>query len=380
VTDAVLDRILRGSHTALIEARAVTGKPSSANPPGLALDIIDGDIELDATAAVHGTLRLTITGTLGQDGAPLWPGPRSGDLLAPWGGEIFVRRGLHTGTGTWWAPLGYYRIDTAEQTRRRGQIALTGADRMATVADSTLIAPRQYGPEATLADVFADLAGELYPNAAIRFDSGTGERPLGRAVVCEDDRYATLAQLAAAHGQIPWWDGHGVLRISDIPDDAAPAWTVDAGPEGVLVEARRRLTRSGAVGAVVARGETAGEAEPVQAVAYDTDPASPTRWAGPMGMVPYVLESPAILTHAQAAHAAQAMLRRGRGTPRAIDFQAIVHPGLRTWDRVAVTGADGGHEVHQIERLTIPLTVTAAMSASTRDQTALTTAPEAQPA
>ncbi|MFG3338727.1 DUF5047 domain-containing protein [Glycomyces sp. NPDC048151] len=374
---AVLDAVLRGSHTALIEARAVTGHPTGANPPGTALDIIDGDVELDATAAVHGTLRLTVSGTAGGGGARThWPGAGTDSLLSPWGGEVFVRRGLRTPSGTWWSPLGYYRIDTVEQTRRRGQIALTGSDRMATVRDSTLIAPRQYGPQVTLAEVFADLIGELIPDALIRFDSGTGAAPLGRAIVCEDDRYATLAQLAAAHGQIPWWDGEGVLRVRDIPDAPEPVWTVDAGPGGVLVETRRRLTRAGAAGAVVARGETAGTSEPVQAVAYDTDPASPARWGGPMGMVPFVFESAAILTVDQAARAAAAMLRRGRGRPSAIDFGSIVHPGLRPWDRVRVTGANGGFEVHQLERLTVPLTIDAAMSASTRDQTALTTAPE----
>jgi hypothetical protein len=375
---AVLASILRGSHTALIEARLVTGRPTGANPPGERLDIVDGDVQLDATAAVHGTLRLTVTGTAGQGGPPRWPGP--GDDLSPWGGEVFVRRGVRAPAGTWWSPLGYFGIDTVEQTRRRGQIALTGSDRMATVAASKLIAPRQYDAAATIAAVYADLVGELIPGARIRFEGGTGQAQLGRAIVCEDDRYATLANLAAAHGQIPWWDGEGVLRVSDIPADAAPVWTVDAGPTGVLVEARRRLSREGAVGAVVARGETAGTTEPVQAVAYDTDPASPTRWGGPMGMVPHVFESAAITTYDQAAHAAQAMLRRGRGAPRAIDFGSIVHPGLRPWDRVQVTGADGGLELHQIERLTIPLTITAAMSATTRDQTALTTQPEALPA
>ena len=373
----LLDAILRGSHTALIEARLVTAGLTGPNPAGERLDIIDGDVQLDATAAVHGTLRLTLTGTAGQGGPSRWPGPQD-EHLAPWGGVVFVRRGLRTNTGTWWSPLGYFGIDAVEQSRRRGQIALTGSDRMATVAASKLIAPRQYGASATLAEVYADLVNEVIPAARIRFDSGTAGAVLGRAIVCEDDRHATLASLAAAFGQIPWWDGEGVLRVSDIPDASEPVWTVDAGPDGVLVEARRRLSRDGAVGAIVARGETAGTTEPVQAVAYDTDPASPTRWGGPMGMVPFVFESAAITSYEQAARAANAMLRRGRGTPRAIDFGSIVHPGLRPWDRVQVTGSDGGLELHQIERLTIPLTVTAAMAATTRDQTALTTS-EATP-
>jgi hypothetical protein len=127
--------------------------------------------------------------------------------------------------------------------------------------------------------------------------------------------------------------------------------------------------------AVVARGEQDTDAAPVQGIAYDTDPASPTRWDGPFRRVPAFYASPMITTVAQAQAAATTRLAtylKSRQQDLTIEIlpNPAMDPGLTTvtvvTPRRSVTG--------RLRRLTLPLgadgaataTVQVAPSAPTR--------------
>lgn len=356
-----ITRVLTGSHAVTFEARVCTEYQTSDDPDGEEIKIIDGDVQLDGTAQIRGTLSLTTEGK--------WP-RRASDLLAPYGNEIFVRMGIDLGASIEWFALGYYMISDPEQDgTSRDPIQIAAPDRMQLIADSELISPIMFDQSVSVGSMFRQLIGDIYPDALIVFDDDTTNQDLGRNILVEKDRRAALADVAAAFGKIVFFDGAGVLRIQSAPDETDPVWEVGAGRDGVLIDTKRRMTRQGVYNGLVATGEGTDSQTPVHAVAVDDGATSPTRWGGRFGRIPKFYASPLITTVEQAQNAAQAMLRRLLGAPYSVDFGAVTNPGLVPYDPVRVTHTDGSREVHIVEKLSIPLTAEAHMTASTREKT-----------
>src|SRR5690606_24998319 len=170
-------------------------------------------------------------------------------------------------------------------------ISLDLDDRMATIIDSELMAPREYAPPMTVGDVFDDLILEIYPDAVIVFDDATGDVPLGRQIIADKSRYKPLKELADSYGKIFYWDTLGVCRITNPPDPERIAWVVKSGRDGVLINANRSVTREEIYNAVIVEGEGADDRKPVRAIAVNADPASPLVFGGRFGRVPYTLKT-----------------------------------------------------------------------------------------
>lgn len=354
---------LRGSHQAVTQAFVVAAGQTGTSPTGTELAVISGDVQLDAGADIRSTISLTV------DGTGAFP-DNAGDDLAPYGNELFVRRGLAFGGGrVEWVSLGYFRINSAEQDEAPdGPIRLAGQDRMGGIVKARLIAPRQYAATDTYGYVVTDLVQEVYPAAVIEWDDVTDTDPLARTVIAEEDRFAFLDELVTGLGKIWYWDHRGHLVIKDVPDPGDPVWDVDSGENGVLIGMGREISDEGVYNAVVVTGEALDTEAPPSAVAYDNNPDSPTYWDGDFGKVPRFYASSFITTEAQAQTTANAMLRSNLGVPYNVDFQSIVNPALEPWDPIAVR-LGRRTETHVLSRLTVPLSPTAAMTAETREQT-----------
>lgn len=370
-------RTVRGSHTMRSRARVCTTFQSGINPDGTEIPILDGDVRSEAKilggdrvtgATVQASLDLTTD-------SGLWPYGTS-DLLAPFGNEVYLERGIAFGNGTIeWVGLGYFRVDTTEQqTVPRGTVRVSASDRMAGLVDARLLSPRQYPTNTLLGDVVNDLVHEVYPDAVIEWDDDSDQAQLGRSLVAEEDRFGFLADLLTAVGKAAFWDyrGHLVIRAPGVTGQSV--YTIDAGAGGVLIQLSRDLSREGVYNAVVAEGEAASTEPPVRGVATDDNPNSPTRWGGPFGRVPRFYSSPFITTTAQASSAAAAILRQSLGVPYNVDFGTIVNPALEVLDPVRVVypgqpGKGARTEQHLIQSLTVPLTAGQAMTARTREQT-----------
>lgn len=363
MTDAAtFAELVSGSHTARFAAIAPNGFQTGTAPQGEPLNVTGGTITFDATADVWASGDLTVL-------AP-WPG--SGNpALSVFGGEVFLARGVETGAGgIAWSPMGYFRVsDNSQDNAARGPLGLTLDDRMMTIIESRLIFPRVYEPGTTVADAVADLVLDVYPGAVIEFESGTGATVLGRQVTVEENRYDGLVDFADGLGQIVYFDERGVLLFSDIPDADTPVWTINAGPRGVQVNAGRKQTRDKVYNAVVARGEALDDIPPVQAVAYDGSPTSPTRWGGPFGMIPRFYSSPFITTVGQARSAATSLLRRSIGAPYTVALSVIPNPAMRPYDPIRVIYDDGTREVHVVDQFVLPFDVETAATINTREQT-----------
>lgn len=358
-------RTVRSSHRAIFRARVVDAFTTGTDPTGTDVPIIDGDVQFDSTADVRATLDLTVPGDL-------WTSDPSG-LVVPYGNEVFVERGVEYGNGERdWVGLGYYRIyDTEQDNVPRGSVRLSGRDRMAGLIDSKLLAPVSFGSGHTIRQVFEALVLEVYPNASIVYDFNPDGVALGRAQVADHDkdRYPFLLDLCRSLGKVMFWDHDGSLRVKSTPDPSDPVFEVNAGAGGVLVDMSRKLSRDGVFNAVVATGEAPDGKPPVRAVARDMNPKSPTFWGGKFGQVPRFYSSTFITQGGQARTAAGAMLRGVLGLPYNVDLTTVPCPALEPLDPVRVIYSDRDNpEVHVLEKITVPLTPGAAMTATTREQ------------
>lgn len=351
---------VRGSHPTAVEARIVAEYSEGTNPDGIALDVLDGQVDLDGTADVRSTLDLTTIGT--------WP-RRSSDVLALYGSEIFVRRGIRLAGGSVeWVSLGYHRPNKIQQDRPGAPIRIEASDRMAGLVDGRLLRPVQFGSSTTYGTVVEALVTEVYPEAGIDWDDTTNTQTLGRSVIAEQDRHGFLSDLIAAVGKIWYWDHRGRLQIRTPPDPARPVFTINAGEDGVLVDLSRTLTREGVYNVVVASGEGGDTTEPVRAIRADVNPKSPTYIHGRFGPVPRFYSSQFITTKPQAQQAATNMLRQQLGLPYSVDLSMVPNVALEPFDPAQVVTSEGT-ETHILEKLGIPLTPEGDMSAATREQT-----------
>lgn len=353
-----------------VRATVLTSYQSGLHPVGTTINVMGGDVIHDGTADIRATLDLI------TDGTNMWPTTNS-SLLAPYGNEIFVERAVKYGQETEWIPQGYFRIDSPDQSVvPDGPIRLAGSDRMAGIIDAELLTPRQFRSTLSNGAVVQTLVFEVYPGATIEWDSAAVSGALlGRTLVAEESRFKFLNDLITSLGKIWYWDHRGILVIKDVPSTSgASVWTVSSGPHGVLTAIDRKLTRKGVYNAVVATGEAADTTAPSRAIAYDNNPDSPTYYFGRFGPVPRRYSSPFITTNAQALSAARAILTRGLGLPYNINFSAVPNPALEPYDVTTVTypaksrSGETFTEIHIVDRITVPLSVSAPITANTREQ------------
>jgi hypothetical protein len=330
------------------------------SPTGTEVPIIDGNARFDAAGDVRGTLSLSTSGV------DMWPHDPT-DLLAPYGNELFVERGINYGNGTVEVvSLGYFRIDRTDQDDGPdGAIQLTASDRMSGIIDARIPIPIQFEAGTTIEDVFDELVHDVYPDATIEFDFAAGGSTFDVAHVAEEDRYGFLRDLAKSQGKIMFWDYRGVLRVETPPDPSTPVYSINAGRGGTLVQLSRSLARQGVYNGVVARGDQpTDDVQPI-AVVVDNNPASPTYWNGRFSKVPRFYYSSFITTDAQATSAATSILQRAVGLPYSIDLRAVPNPALEPYDPVRITMPDRT-DIHVIDSITIPLISTEPMTGTTR--------------
>lgn len=361
-----MQALTSGSHVVAFEARVLETYQEGDDPVGTEIPILGGEVTLDGTADIYGNVSLS------TDGRNTWP-QRATDLLAPFGNEVFVRRGVHTDGQTAWVPLGYYRMQTPTQGEAPdGPIEITGMDRMSGIIIARLLSPRSFSSNRTVHSVFDELVHEVYPEATILFDDPAVEfAQLGRLIESEESRYDLLKEVVDSFGRIMYWDTSGQLRIETAPDPQVPLWHFAAGRRnGVLIQASRTLSSEGVSNCIVVTGEGASdEIEPVYAVVIDNNPNSPTYFYGRFGPVPEFYSSPLITTYEQAIGAGRLMLQRNLGFPYNVDFTISPNPAIRPWDPTRIIYKDGKREIHVVETIRIPLDSTTAMAGTTKEQT-----------
>ncbi len=350
----------------------LTADPAATTSTGAAA--ITGTVTLDSRAASRGRFDLTLVddGTLG-----LVP-TTAASLLAPYGNEIRVYRGVQFSDGTAETPsVGIFRIDTAtiDDSPAGMTIALSGLDRSATVADAKFEEPYEVAAGTPVQDAILAVVQHAIPDVVAIFPGVTFTTPQLRADE-GSDRWRFAQDMATACGLELYFDGDGALRLAPLAG-GEPVATLAEGDGGVLLSAARGWTRETTRNRWIVTGENTGEAAPVRGVATDLDPTSPTYYFGPFGKVPEFRSSPFVATAEQAEAAASYLLQRQLGTTQSVSFGVIVDPSLEPGDTVRITRLRAGiDEDNVIDSLVIPLGADQPMTGQTRArQVSLTAAP-----
>ena len=341
----------------------VQGFLPDGSPP-FDIPITDGTVTLDRTADRRARCDLTLAGPLQY---PLL----DTDPLAPYGVEVEVKRGVQFPDGsTELVSFGRMRVQDLDRSRPAGSATLTAYDRSAQVADERFTVPRKLSAANVTAQIQA-LIADVYPLAT--FNVGP-DATSGAVVTFDRDRWAAIQQLAVAIGYEVYIDSELVWQIVPVPDATGdPAvWTVDTGPQGVLVSSDSSVTREGVANGVVAAGEPTSNRAPAFGLVTDDNPESPTLWGGPFGRVPRFYSSPLILTNGQAVTAAAAILRDQLGAFRSVSFQSVPNPALEPGDVLLVQDGDDPPVRYIFDSFTIGLSAGASMTGTSRAQSAVT--------
>lgn len=332
--------------------------------------VLDGSVTLDSTAASRGRLELT----LAVDDDALVP-TSSSSLLAPFGNEIRVSRGVRIDDRTQLSQLGIFGIDrcSVQDSGEDIQISLSGLDRSWHFIDSPFELPHSFASGLTVNALLLDVLTAADAWAASHLVTAfAATTPLLPALFVEEgeSRWDFAQGLATAIGGELYFNDQGVLVLEPTARAGPVAATFAEGEGGLLLGINRDWDRANVYNRVIVTGETTSDTEdavPPRGVATDDDPASPTYYGGPFGKKPYWYANDKITTDAQARTAAEAMLARALGAPDNIGFGSVVDPARRPGDLVRITRERlGVNENHLIDGLTIPLTVEGEMSGRTR--------------
>jgi hypothetical protein len=262
---------------------------------------------------------------------------RPGDLLTPFGTRVEVELGLELLDGTRaTVPYGTYEVASARTRTEAGQ----------RVVDVGLIDISDRFETALTVASGTDLGDMINTVVTNRTGQNPGVSPVGATLGAdrifgldpETAPWAEILDVLAGFSRTAWYDRVGQIQVGTLTPDAATAYPLDQ----LTSLSADYDTRPPNV--IVARGEAQDGTTPVQAVAIDDDPSSPT-YAGtgpgtsPYGRVTEFFSSPLLETESQAQSAANTILARYVGAGATYTLVRPYDPTISAGDVVSVDGA-----------------------------------------
>lgn len=331
------------------------------------------------------------------------------DPLTPYGQEMVIRYGVKApgSAAPEWVQLGVFVLRSVTWDEPTGAFTVEAADRTSRLteafglphpwvqilgtAENYRLGTVPLGPMIDLL-VTHRAGGVFYGDVGVFYDPGLPNPPATRSpkgLIIEDRWETGIVAAARLLGGEVYADHLGDFRVVVPPKVTdAPVASIDAGPGGVLVSARRGLTRERVYNLVTVRSQMVGST--AHATVYDNDPTSPTypglytgiagraadvtngAYTGtqaPYGEVHLVVDSAISATVADCEHEARIRLHNQLGLLRSVEIGAVPNPALEPGDVVTISYADGSTENHLLDSLTIPLGVGGGWTATTRTHT-----------
>ena len=373
---------IRGPHV-----RTVTADVYYAGAYQQTLPVVDGTINVDRTQNTSRQGTVTI-------GNPLLFPTYVTSPLAPYAVELHLNYTVVYPTGlTETCPLGVFPIlDVyAEQA--------TGAMPVVDLSDRSMLVQGYpfYTPYDASGTQYAALINKFVQDAfpattitvtyAASISSAATTTYVPGGTTFSSDRWSAVQSLCNAIGAEAYFDVTGNVQVVPIPSMTQaglagynPVWNFNAGSGGVLVTAKRMVSRAGVYNAVFATGGSSGgnSASPTAFVS-DNDPRSPT-YFGPAGQLtpdpqckfgPQVLQwSNTLITDGTTlTAAAQAQLNNYLGLARNLNFTAVPNPALERGDIVKATYSASSYELHVLDSISIPLGPSGQFTGQTRSLT-----------
>ncbi|WP_345620024.1 DUF5047 domain-containing protein [Streptomyces ziwulingensis] len=309
-----------------------------------------GSVTVDRTQAIRRTCTITVADpTL----IPRTPA----DELATYGARLRISRGVDYGDGSppELVPLGVFRLDSVDGDVNEGPVTLSGKDLSAIIIDDKFTTP--YRVAGTVVSAITELIQRSVPGADV-INRITNATIGSRTFDVEADPWAGVQEIAAAAGAECYASPDGEFILATLPDllAADPVWTIEATEGGVYISGNRAMTSDGVYNGVLARGENTSEnSPPVQYMAWDTDPNSPTYYNGPYGRRPQFHSSSTLTTTSACKQAADLLLAKAKAPNASGDIASLPNPALEPGDVLRVMHEDGTRELHQAAAFTVPL-------------------------
>lgn len=367
-TTSRFQQLVLESHTALFKAKVMR-----ANQVVRELVITGGDVAADLDQPVTRSMSISVADPDG-DLAP----ESAQDLLAPYGTEIAIERGILVDGAEEMIPQGVFRLTgvAPKETDQGVEFALTGYDR-AVRLENQLAKAYALTAGGTFEGAIQLLllqklpilrfrfpvTGFLVPNLVVTPDKQVWDEARRMAEACGYrlyfDRlgYCTMSPMESVAQSVAAWEfSESTGAQYSTLDEAAAFWNID-----------RELTSDGLVNRVTVTGTNSGTSG-VYGEAVDSDPKSPTYIRGSYGEVVEAHQSELVTSSLQAQSMARGILAKELGASETITFDAVPHPALDLADQVAVTrerlGITGRRAL--IQSIRMPLTPDEPMSVTLR--------------
>jgi hypothetical protein len=345
------------------------------------LDVTDGEITVDRSAAIRREARITIvdpTGLLVPDGPSDLLSTTQALEFKPYRGVV-----LPDGTTTWF-PQGVFDIAAADTTFAPDEltIAVSGFDRSRRVSRARISG----SPYVIAAGTNYGTAIDALVVDRLGFDPGTTVTATTHTtpliVLAEQqDPWESIQQMAAAIGQEAFFDVEGRFCRRPEPDltdpDVAIDFTYEEGEAGILAGGSRGSGNERAYNGVIWTGQGSyadgagdGTGRPARGEAWDTNPSSPTYYLGRYGRVPYFHVDEFTRTDTQAADAAAAHLLRVMGATETVTIDvAGVNPAHDASDVIHIKQATVKlNDTFMVERFNVPLRAANGQQITTRER------------
>jgi Domain of unknown function (DUF5047) len=350
---------LRGSHA--ISVAATLYRPSAPTEP-ISTQIIGGQFSCDVDARSRRQGSLEIAFSLADEVTV--------EIVRelPFGGYCKLERGIRFADGTIErVQLGRFRIENVTWPEMQGTASLTLADRMAQIADESFTTP--FVPNGQKpSDAIVTAVQQVFASTiAYHVTTTPASEPTLQDVIYDEDRAAAISDLAAGIDAEALFDNLGDFVLRPRPTGVgAPVWSFDAGASGVMLSAEESLDRSSVRNGVAVRATPDPTLPPIYSLVTDNDAASPTRWGGPFGKVPLIVNSSSIQTQAQADATAARLLNLRLGLSRTLELRGVPNPALEPGDLIEIVHPDGRSELQYVNALQIALDPAGELQLTTR--------------
>jgi hypothetical protein len=259
--------------------------------------------------------------------------------------------------------IGVFGFNTNNITQAEGGVAmeLQGFDRSTHLQRARFVTPYTILKNTNYVTAITTLVQATIPYAPVLSTPTYYKTPLLTFDADTDTTYKdAVDKLADAIGYVVYFDSLGRCVIEPAGDsNADPQWTFGVGSDTRIVADRRSLSNEKTYNGVIFRGESPGsDRPPVQGVAWDTDPSSPTYYdpanpgASRYGPVPYFEASEFITSASQATAAAVARLPKVRGLVEQMVLDTRFNPYIEARDVVQIDnptiGASGLYVVESV--------------------------------
>ena len=217
------------------------------------------------------------------------------------------------------------------------------------------------------------LVSEAMIGEVVTVDAGVPSGNLDKTLsMLNTGRDQLISAWADAHSAWMRCDANGALHLSPKPVPGDPAWEVQHGANGVLVQNDEEYARDLVYNAVWVQWQQPDQPPAdayISQAALDLDPSSRTYWNGPFGRRMKVIDDVPVHNDAEALALATAHLNEILGRYFTISVTALTNPLLQLGDTISVEAFNFPPHLRVVEGLTIPLGPDATMEIRTRTAT-----------